>query len=66
MSQFQYNGEEERVLPTLSLIVNKGDTFEAPDNFSVDGVSSANSNKKATAPAVAPATSVASDTTVGE
>jgi hypothetical protein len=60
MSQFTYNGEEERILPTLSLVVNSGDTFEAPDDFSADGFSTNAAPKKATAPAVAP------DTTVGE
>lgn len=54
MSQFTYNGEDERVLPTLSLIVNAGDTFEAPEDFDAYGFSVVGNSKKATAPAVAP------------
>ena len=65
MSQFTYNGEEERVFPTLSIVVNKGDTFEAPDDFTAYGVSSG-STKKSTASAVAPIPSDTPDITVDE
>ena len=66
MSQFRYDGEDERVFPALALIVNKGDTFEAPDDFSAYGVSLVSSlNKKNTAPAVDFTTSGLSDTTKG-
>ena len=37
--KFQYNGSDERVFPTLSLVVKAGDTFEAPDDFSAADVS---------------------------
>lgn len=39
MAQFQYNGEEEMVFPTISVTVKKGDKFDAPDDFSAVGVS---------------------------
>ena len=31
--KFTYNGEDERVFPTISLTVAPGDTFDAPDDF---------------------------------
>lgn len=34
MSQFQYNGESERVIASLGIVVNQGDKFEAPEDFS--------------------------------
>lgn len=36
MTKFKYVGEDERVIPTLSLVVNHGDIIEAPDNFNVN------------------------------
>ena len=66
MSQFRYDGEDERVFPTLSVTVKKGETFEAPDDFSAHGVSLVSSlNKKNTAPAVDSTTSGEPDTTKG-
>ena len=55
MAQFTYEGEQELVLPTLSLVVNKGDSFEAPDDFSVAGVVASNGSKKPTSKTVADA-----------
>ena len=66
MSQFKYDGDEERVIATLGIVVNKGDVFEAPEDFVAYGFSSATGFKKATAPAVAPDSSVVSDPTVDE
>ena len=31
--KFTYNGEDERVFPTISLVVSPGETFDAPDYF---------------------------------
>jgi hypothetical protein len=36
--KFTYNGSDERVFPTISLVVEAGDTFEAPDDFSAPDV----------------------------
>lgn len=67
MSQFKYDGDEERVIASLGITVNKGDVFEAPEDFSAYGFSSVNSTfKKSTAPAVAPEPSAPSDITVDE
>jgi hypothetical protein len=56
--KFTYNGTDERTFPTLALVVKPGDSFEAPDDFSMANVSAA----KAT-----PVTPVADPTpTVGE
>jgi hypothetical protein len=49
MPRYEYTGEDERVIPDLSLVVNKGDTFDAPDGFKATGVQLASSK---TAPAV--------------
>jgi len=49
MPRYEYTGEDERVIPDLSLVVNKGDTFDAPDGFKASGVQLASSK---TAPAV--------------
>ena len=34
MASFTYNGEEELVFPTLGVTVKKGDTIDAPADFS--------------------------------
>lgn len=36
--KFIYNGEDERVFPTLSLTVAPGETFDAPDDFTATNV----------------------------
>lgn len=33
MGKFVYNGVDERVFPAISLILNPGDEFDAPDDF---------------------------------
>ena len=66
MSQFKYDGDEQRVIATLGIVVNKGDVFEAPVEFVADGFSAATGIKKATAQAVATDSSAVSDPTVDE
>jgi hypothetical protein len=34
VASFTYNGEEELVFPTLGVTVKKGDTIDAPADFS--------------------------------
>lgn len=50
MPKYQYIGEGTRTFPSLGVVVNKGDTFEAPEGFQAMGVQLVGSNK--TAPAV--------------
>jgi hypothetical protein len=38
MATFIYNGEDERVFPTISVTVKGGDSFEAPDDFTAPNV----------------------------
>lgn len=54
MATFRYDGEGERILPSLRLTVSNGDTFEAPDDFAAPDCVAVNSSKKPSAPAVAP------------
>jgi hypothetical protein len=44
--KFKYTGKEERVVPSLSLIVNEGDIIEAPENFSAHNFSAEISTKE--------------------
>jgi hypothetical protein len=60
--KYKYNGTDERVFPTLGIIVKPGDEFEAPDNLDVPNVVPAGAHKANPVPA----TSAASDTTLGE
>lgn len=66
MSTFQYNGEDERVIATLGITVQQGDTFEAPEDFNAYGFSLVTNNKKSTAQAVAITPSDIADPTVDE
>jgi hypothetical protein len=61
--KYKYNGTDERVFPTLGIIVKPGDEFEAPDNLDVPNVVPAGAHKATPVP---PATSAASDSTLGE
>lgn len=45
MKTFVYTGEEERIFPTLGIVVNKGDKFEAPEDFSAPNVSESKTTK---------------------
>lgn len=51
MAKYEYTGDAELVFPTLGIIVNKGDTFEAPEGFKADGVVPSNKSNKVSAPA---------------
>lgn len=53
MATFRYDGEDERILPSLRIVVKKDDTFEAPDDFAAPDCVAVTS-KKPSAPAVAP------------
>jgi hypothetical protein len=48
LATYQYDGEQELVLPTLGVTVKKGEQFDAPDGLVIAGVSIA-SGKKAKA-----------------
>jgi len=56
---FTYEGEQELVFPTVGVVVNYGDTFEAPEGFTAANVVAA-TGKKATKNATA--TPVSEDT----
>jgi len=66
MSQFIYDGEDERVFPTLSITVKKDEAFEAPSDFSAFNVSSTSNSIKKAAPAADLAPSAPSDSTAEE
>lgn len=61
MAKYEYNGDAELVFPTLGIIVNKGDSFEAPDGLVADGVTVSGKPSKVSAPAP-----VADETTTEE
>lgn len=63
--KFHYNGSDERVLPTLGLIVQPNTEFDAPEGFTAPDVTNA-SGKAATKKASEPTPSAAPDTTEGE
>ena len=44
--KFIYNGEDERVFPTLSLTVAPGEIFDAPDDFIATNVTPVNGATK--------------------
>ena len=58
--KYIYTGEDSRVFPTVGIIVKPGEEFEAPDNLDVPNVIPAGAHKST------PATSAASDSTLGE
>lgn len=69
MGKFVYNGEVAMILPTLGLVVSKGDVFEAPDDLNVAGI--APSKAKVTlsaevAPVASPDASEAPDEALAE
>jgi hypothetical protein len=33
MATFKYNGEDDRVFPSIAVTVKAGDTFDAPEHF---------------------------------
>ena len=46
--QFTYTGSDERVFPSISVVVQPGETFEAPEDFSAANVSSKPTKSKPT------------------
>ena len=58
--KYKYTGTDSRVFPTLGITVKPGEEFEAPDKFDVPNVVPAGAHKST------PATSAASDPTLGE
>jgi hypothetical protein len=64
MARYKYTGTDERVFPSLGLIVEPNDEFDAPDDFVAYAVESASAkiSSKPTAPTT---TSAAPDTTQG-
>lgn len=43
--KFTYTGSDERIIPSLSIVVKAGDTFDAPDDFSAADVAPTNTPK---------------------
>jgi hypothetical protein len=60
MATYQYNGDDVREFPTLTLTLKPGDTFDSVDEVISADVSLASAPKKTT-----PTSSAASDTTQG-
>lgn len=59
MPKFRYTGSDERVFPTLSLVVATNDEFDAPEGFDAPDVTLVTTSKKSVP-------SAPSDTTEGE
>jgi hypothetical protein len=51
--KYKYNGTDERVFPSLGVVVKPGEEFEAPDNFSAPNVVAVGAAKPAIKPATA-------------
>ena len=62
--KYKYNGTDERVFPSLGIVVKPNEEFDAPDNFSAADVTPAGA--KVTPKPQAPTTSAASDLKAGE
>lgn len=50
MAKYTYTGEDERVFPSLGIVVKKGTEFEAPDDFAAFDIKK--TTKATTAPTV--------------
>jgi len=48
--KYRYNGTDSRVIPSLGIIVNSGDEFDAPEGFSAADVTAASGTKIETKP----------------
>ena len=59
--KYKYTGTDERVFPSLGVVVNSGDEFDAPENFSAADVVPASGGKTFTKP-VTNTTTVSTDT----
>jgi hypothetical protein len=65
--KYKYTGTDERVFPSLGIVVKPNEEFDAPDNFSAADVTLAGAKVSTqTTKPTEPTTSAASDTTVGE
>lgn len=51
--KYKYNGTDERVFPSLGILVKPNEEFEAPDNFSAPDVIPVGAAKSAIKPATA-------------
>ena len=51
--KYKYNGTDERVFPSLGVVVKPGEEFEAPENFSALDVIAVGASKPAIKPATA-------------
>jgi hypothetical protein len=63
--KYKYTGTDERVFPSLGIVVKPNEEFEAPENFHAADVISVGSSKPFVKPAIS-TSSAASDTKVGE
>lgn len=63
--KYKYVGTDERVIPSLGIIVKPNEEFDAPDDFAAADVTAASGSKSFTKP-VTSAPSDKSDTKVGE
>lgn len=61
--KYKYTGTDERVFPSLGIVVKPNDEFDAPDNFSAKDVSPVGAKTFAK---TTETKSAASDDTVGE
>lgn len=65
--KYKYNGTDERVFPSLGIVVKPNEEFDAPDNFTAADVTPAGGAKLFSAPSsIAPKPSAPSDTKAGE
>ena len=65
--KYKYNGTEERVFPSIGIIVKPGDEFDAPEGFDVADVVPAGSKPSIPPPTETTTTvSAASDKKLGE
>lgn len=62
--KYKYTGTDERVFPSLGIVVKPNDEFDAPDNFSAANVEPVST--KSFAKTTETTKSAASDTTLGE
>lgn len=46
MPRYEYTGEQELVIPSLSIVINKGDVFDAPAGLTIPDVSLSGKAKK--------------------
>jgi len=62
--KYKYIGTDERVIPSLGIIVKSGEEFDAPEGFSAADVTAASGTKTETKPVAQPAS--VTDKKVGE